>query len=94
MWLVESAEGEGDKAWKMEESGEEILRLLLVPLHKRSGYGSSRATAANTYNPLRQIDPTTRGKRQRGECCVAIEVLILTDGLDTVLFPHGYLVRW
>ena len=39
MWPVESAEGEGDEAWKMEESGEEMLHLLLVPLHERSGMG-------------------------------------------------------
>ena len=82
MWTVESAEGEGDEAWKIEESRAEMLRLLLVPLHKRSGYGSSKATAANTYNSLHQIDPTTRGE-QRHECCVTVKVLILTDGLGT-----------
>ena len=58
MWAVESAEGEGDEAWKMEESREEMLPLLLVPLHKRSGYGSSKAMAANTYSSLHQIDST------------------------------------
>ena len=55
---IQSVEGEGDEAWKMEESREEMLPLLLVPLHKCSGYGSSKAMAVNTYNSLHQIDPT------------------------------------
>ena len=72
-----------------------MLRLPVVLSHKRSGYWSSKATAANTYNSLHQIDPHKANDNEMNDVSpLRPKVLNLTHGLDTGLFPHGYLAWW